>query len=85
MNKVENEQVILNWAKRNRLNVQIGAVNELVNALNLPAEDVGVGRTSHNRQSASLSPCCKEFINSEFQYCPWCGTHVPGHYDARLS
>ena len=41
--------------------------------------------TSTNKQSVSLSTCCKEFVNSEYQYCPWCGKHVPGHYDTRLS
>ena len=45
MNTCEIEQIIISWAKKNRLNVQIGAMNELMNALNLPAENEEAVRT----------------------------------------
>ena len=45
MNTCEIEQIIISWAKKNRLDVQNGAMNELMNALNLPAENDEAVRT----------------------------------------
>ena len=42
-----------------------------------------IEETKLKSPNTAMLPCCEEFVNSEYQYCPWCGAHVPGHYSAR--
>jgi len=69
------------WRSKNPEKAAACQMRYLINeypeiAKNLVAQN----STSNNK---AMLPCCEEFVNSEYQYCPWCGAHVPGHYSAR--
>jgi hypothetical protein len=69
MNVCEIEQIIIGWAKKNRLNVQIGAINELMNALDLPAENAEVGRTIVQQLKAEIAALANELQYIDVKDC----------------